>query len=111
MKMDRNINTDGSGKYAVINMRKLRELRDDNQQFPPEVVAALHTLADCGALEWGAAGADDEFFLIKLKDRHARAALLAYERSIEPSDPEFALEVAELAARAGKLSPFCKEPD
>lgn len=26
MKLDRNINDDGGGKYAIVNMRKLRDL-------------------------------------------------------------------------------------
>ncbi len=111
MKLDRNINADGGGKYAVINMRKLRDLHDDDGQLPPEVIAALRELANCGALEWGAVGSEDEFFLIKLKDRHALPALTAYAESIATTDHEFACEVYELANRSGAGSPFCKDPD
>ena len=108
MRMDRNINANGTGKYAIVSMRRLRALTGPPKQ---QAKAMLDGLDAMGLIEWGAVGEEDEFFLIKLKDRHARAALLAYEKSIEPTDPEFALEVATMAARAGKLSPFCKEPD
>jgi hypothetical protein len=86
MKMDRNINPDGRGKYAVLNLRTNR-------------------------IEWGCVGDEDEFFLIKLKDRNAKAALLAYADAIAERDPEFAAEVRQIAQRAGPDSPFCKDPD
>lgn len=85
MKLDRNINTNGKGKYALINLRTNK-------------------------VEWGIT-AEDEFFVIKLKDRHSKPALLAYAYSIESHHREFAREVYDLAARAGKDNPFCKEPD
>ena len=114
MKMDRNIpENDGAGKYAIINMRKLRELCPGGtfEEFSPGVTEALRVLEQVGALEWGAPGAEDEFFVIKLKDRHADVALGAYAASVQRSDPEFALEVLELATRAGPANRFCKEPD
>lgn len=114
MKMDRNIpDNEGAGKYAVINLRKLRELCPGGtfSAFTPGVAEALRVLEEVGALEWGAAGAEDEFFLIKLKDIHSQPALTAYARSIEQRDPEFAIEVLELACRAGPSNRFCKEPD
>lgn len=86
MNMDRNINPNGKGKYALLNLRK-------------------------NTVEWGCVGAENEFFLIKLKDRHAKPALEAYAKSIEATDPQFAAEVRKLAARAGVNSPYCKEPD
>lgn len=86
MKLDRNVNLFGKGKYALLNLRTNK-------------------------IEWGRPGSEDEFFAIKLKDRHARVALIAYANSVKASDPEFAEEVSELANRAGVNSPFCKEPD
>jgi len=86
VKLDRNVNTTGLGKYALINLRT-------------------------NSVEWGRAGEPDEFFVIKLRDRHARAALLAYAESMSSADPEFADEVHNLADRASMLNPFCKEPD
>jgi hypothetical protein len=111
MKMDRNINADGSGKYVVVNMRKLRALRDTNEQMRPDIIEALRVLSNAGALEWGSVGAEDEFFLVKLKDRHSLLAIQAYADSIRMSDPEFADEVYEMTMRAGPHSKFCKDPD
>lgn len=87
MKLDRNINSDGRGKYRLWNQR--RQAWDD----------------DCGV------GEPNEFFVIKLKDRHAQVALDAYADSVERADPEYAAEVRDLADRAGERSLFCKEPD
>lgn len=111
MKMDRNINSDGTGKYVVINMRKLRDFRDANQQMRPDIIEALRVLSNAGAVEWGNVGSQSEFFLVKLKDRHSLPAIQAYADSIRMSDPEFADEVYEMTMRAGPHSKFCKEPD
>jgi len=86
MKLDRNKNANGKGKYALLNLRTNK-------------------------IEWGAVGEPDEFFLIKLRDKHAKAALEAYADSIVREDPEFAEEVMELAMRAGADNPYCKAPD
>lgn len=84
--MDRNKNPNGKGKYALLNLRK-------------------------NMIEWGCVGDEDEFFVVKLKDKHAKAALEAYANSIREDDEEFADEVMELAMRAGADSPYCKAPD
>lgn len=115
MKLDRNENDDGLGKYAVINLRKL-SLCETGATFGPRwtpgIMAALKTLEDNGALEWGRTGERDEFFLIKLKDINAEAALLAYaDHAHHNGDEEFAREVVDLSQRAGPNSPFCKRPD
>lgn len=111
MKMDRNMNADGSGKYAVINVRKLNELSAPGAYWPAGIQAAIEALEAAGVLEWGAVGDADEFFLIKLKDRYATAALLAYADAIEGDDSEFAAEVREMAMRSGTHHPLCKQPD
>lgn len=54
MKLDRNINPDGKGKYALINLRK-------------------------NTVEWGE---PDQFFVIKYKDEFAAAALEAYAEAV-----------------------------
>lgn len=114
MKMDRNITDDGLGKYAVINLRKLNETCGNAgtfQRWTPEVQAALDTLESVGVLEWGRTGQSDEFFLIKLKDRFAAPALLAYAEAIDGDDSEFAGEVRDMAMRSGTHNPHCKMPD
>lgn len=114
MKMDRNLNADGLGKYAVINLRRLNATNGNIgafERWSPEVAQALKTLEDVGALEWGTVGTRDEFFLIKLKDKHAQAALLGYAASAEEDDFEWAEEVAEMARRSGRANQWCKSPD
>jgi hypothetical protein len=114
MKMDRNIpENDGAGKYAIVNLRRLRELCPGGtfSEFSPGVTEALRVLEEVGALEWGAVGTESEFFLVKLKDKHSPAALYAYADSIRPTDAEFAAEVTQMCFRAGERSPWCKEPD
>lgn len=85
MKLDRNVNPDGLGKYALFNLRT-------------------------NTVEWGVAYSDDEFFVLKLKDCYASAALYAYARAAEADDPEYAAEVRVLAQRAHN-HPGSKLPD
>lgn len=107
MKMDRNINDDGLGKYAVINLRNLKRYMN-----VPEVKEALEVLKAADALEWGCVGEPDEFFLIKLKDINAEHALVAYaDQANHNGDKEFAGEVYEMARRSGRHNPHCKHPD
>jgi len=86
MKLDRNINPSGRGKYALRNERTGLDV------------------TDCGP------GEEHEFFVLMMKDRHAQAALDAYADSIGKMDPEFAAEVRDLADRAGERSLFCGDP-
>lgn len=105
MKLDRNLNPTGKGKYALINMRKI----DGDPRTPEELAAAI--LAHPEAVEWGETGGDNEFWLIKLKDQYAQAALVAYAEAAAADDIEFAAEVERLAMRAGPDHPLCKRPD
>ncbi len=105
MKLDRNINPSGKGKYAVINLRKI----PGDPRTPQELAAAILANPEC--VEFGAVGSQDEFFLIKLKDRYARGPLLRYAAEAYMDDPEYAAEVDAMSSRAGLLSPFCKKPD
>lgn len=87
MKLDRNINSDGRGKYRLWDERK--------QAW----------VDDCGP------GQEHEYFVIMLKDANAAQALISYAESISRKDPEFAREVLEMARRAGGGSDFCQDPD
>jgi hypothetical protein len=79
---------DGKGKYRVWNNRKEAWVENDG---PGEV---------------------NEHFTIMLKDRSARAALLAYaESEHEQGNDEYSKDVMELANRAGLMHPNCKAPD
>jgi hypothetical protein len=108
MKLMRNVTPDGQCKYAAVRVDKLAALLPTERQ---EVQRALDTLAAYGLLENPKPGEQEEFFLVKLKDRHSPAALYAYADSIRPTDAEFASEVTRLCFRAGERSPWCKEPD
>lgn len=113
MKLDRNENADGLGKYALLKLRSLSEYSRD--EFPGDLVEPVKSAIDLldreGLLDWGNK-LDTEFFVIRLKDVHAKSALLAYADAAErDGEHEFAGEVAELAARAGPDNPYCKRPD
>lgn len=87
MRLDRNINSDGMCKYSIIEHQK-------NDR-----------------IEHGLPNTENEFFVIKLKDKNAFPALKAYADSVKNEDPEFAKEVMELANRSGMYNPNCKNPD
>lgn len=66
MKLDRNINPDGKGKYALLNLRK-------------------------NTIEWGNEPGN-QFFVIKLKDRFAAPALKAYADAVREQAGYLALD-------------------
>ncbi len=115
MKLDRNINPDGRGKYALVRLRDIEE--------GTEAHAILLHLVELGHLDWGFPQQPDEFFVIKLRDKYAFHALSAYadavrEAAVHSNDVEkrqslmeYSFQVSKLCARAGRLSKFCKEPD
>jgi hypothetical protein len=110
MKLDRNIPTGHGNKYGLIKNRRLEELRDRAGHLPTTIGNAILTLVDAGVLDWGCSP-DTEFFVIRLKDRNAGPALGSYAIAAMTDDPEYANDVAELAARSGLRHPCCKRPD
>lgn len=115
MKLDRNINPDGLGKYALLNLRKIEGLKNGGchpfENVAEPIASALKLLEEKGILQWATKGTEDEFFLIRLKDKYAGDALGAYAYAATQDDPEYGSEVAEIAGRAGLNSPWCKAPD
>jgi hypothetical protein len=105
MKLDRNVNASGRGKYALVKLRNVGQL--DDYHFPGRLFKALERI---NMLDWGDKP-ETEFFVIRLKDKYAQAALHAYAIAAREEDPEYADEIEALAARAGSSSPFCKRPD
>lgn len=105
MKLDRNLNPGGKGKYALINLRKIV----GDPRTAQEMAAAI--VANPDALQLGVVGEPDEFWLIKLKDKYAAAALQAYADAAQADDPEYANQVREMVQRSGQNSPFCQTPD
>lgn len=97
MRLVRNTSHNGRGKYSIIeNSTGIR-----TESIP---------------------GDADEFFVIKVKDKFARPALLAYADAVDQHAraqidagsirdwTEYANEVRDLADRAGERSRFCKLP-
>lgn len=107
MKLDRNQGNEGVGKYALINMRRYRKLDYVDAREASDMLARLDAL---GVIDKGARGDSDEFFVIKLKDKYAPAALHAYANAAADDDPEFSTEVTALAVRA-EHHPDKKQPD
>lgn len=107
MKLDRNLNGDGRGKYGLILNRKLAAIPDT--ELAP-IQEALDVLDVAGLLHWGTT-AETEFFVIRLRDEHASAALRAYAIAACCHDAEYAEDVLALANRSGIYHPSRKVPD
>jgi hypothetical protein len=96
MKLDRNIPKNlGRGKYALVKMRKVVQLSED------EVYEALALLKLKGVLDYGNES-DSDFFVIRLKDKYASPALAAYAGAAWSDDTEYAQEVFDLAKTAAR---------
>ena len=112
MKLDRNIEgNQGRRKYALLHLRRLNGLRGSGGVLPPRLATAINSLIDAGIIEYGATP-EDEFFVIKLKDKYAQAALFTYANDARAdNEGEYGQEVTNLAMRAGPSHPLCKKPD
>lgn len=109
MKLDRNINGTGRGKYGLILNRKLALAADT--AAGADVNEAICILEAAGIIEWGEEGTASEFFVVKLRDQYAGSTLSVYGTMATHDDPEYGHDVLRLADRAGSRSPFCKKPD
>lgn len=110
MKLDRNVNPDKTGKYALVKLRMLTNRdRDTTDNEYEAIQKAINTLDAFGAICWGNSP-DTEFFVTRLRDKYAAPALAAYALAAFRDDPEFGLEVLNLAKRAAE-HPHQKVPD
>ena len=100
MRLDRNINANGRGKYALIKLRAIPH-DPDWGGIPRGIWNAIRTLENAGVWDWGHTE-DSEFFVIRLKDVNAAQGLAAYADSAELYDPEWAAEVRGLAKRTSR---------
>lgn len=125
MKLDRNINGTGRGKYGLIKTRAIGELKALADRNAPnaataqlrmnmyvKALSAIAALEELGVIEWGEPGTEGEFFVIKLRDRCAQRALETYAAvAFNEVGREYSDDVLALADRSGIRSPFCKKPD
>lgn len=94
MKLDRN--TVGRNKYALIK----RRLHEPMVRVTENPTLPLMSVIPTTAIDFGDT-LDSEFFVIRLKDRNAAAALHAYaEAARQDGDLELYHDVSVLAARA-----------
>ncbi len=123
MKLDRNTNRDGRGKYALVNMRKMVPLLDRSfdRSVPDDVrdelaVAAFNLLVSKGIITLGNETPGDQFFVMKYKDRFTASGLRGYAKDVaevavarqDSELKEFAQQMfteAELASRLGTRIP------
>jgi hypothetical protein len=110
MKLDRNTNGDGTGKYALVKLRALKDHHRYSEAELRELGDALRVLDQAGVLDYGRTP-ETEFFVIRLRDKCARQALYAYALEADDFDHVYAGEVRDLALRAGPNNPYCKRPD
>lgn len=134
MKLDRNISGyNGRGKYALILMRQVSKMGallaeyqrgEDPTSEANQVRNALLVLGAKGCIDYGddknrpIAELPRDFFVIRLCDKHAYAALNAYAESVMAdvaegvegaSDREYANEILDLAKQAFNATK--KKPD
>lgn len=117
MKLDRNINNNRRGKYALLKLRRLTEIEswdggDGEVADRQAVIDAIALLERAGILDWGYAGTEGEFMVIRLKDKYAQGALCDYANAAEADGEwEYGKEIRNMASRAGPASKWCKKPD
>lgn len=96
MKLDRNTNPDGTGKYALIKLRT-KDTAHINAQHKEGAFVIPVEAVDFGSTP------DTDFFVIRLKDKYAANALMAYAMSCKADDPEFSSEVLALENKAAAM--------
>ncbi len=103
MKLDRFTTPDKCGKYALLKLRK-------GKPVPIGLHQPSGFIVDASMLDMGATP-DTEFFVIRLKDKYAEAALMAYAgAAMQDGEVEFAEDVKKLADKA-REHPSKRKPD
>ena len=109
MKLDRNITNPRRGKYALIKLRQSSLgpiIGNEHHEANP-----ARTRVDVlkSAIDFGDTASTD-FFVIRLKDKYAAAALAAYAGAAMADDEQYALEVLNLA-RSAAHNQYKRMPD
>lgn len=119
MELIRNTEGGAKNKYALLDARRIAEMRADGT-MDPVLDAAIAKLDAAGLINWGEKGSKNEFFVMMLKDRFSHGGLLGYgkavvrESSTPPGNEElfhYGADIFDLAKRAGPHHPDCKTPD
>lgn len=108
MRLDRNER--GTGKYALLKIRKLDELYKSENVDVKKIIRAIELLKSVGVLDYGETQ-QTEFFVIRLKDQFAFHALNAYAQEAIKVDFEYGSDVLRLADNSGLFHPFSRMPD
>jgi len=114
MKLDRNITTPRRGKYALIKLRPQIQYGVECPTFlEPDAMAggkgAVYVPVIQEAIDFGDSHESD-FFVIRLKDKYAGAALAAYANAAMQDDPEYGREMMALVQKAIE-HPLKRRPD
>ncbi len=96
-RLVRNTTPDGSCKYGLIRLDKIRQMPEEQRKA---VSSMIEKLEGIGVVEMAGKGDKEEVFCIKLKDIHAAPALRAYATSCVLFDEELAQDIFGLARRA-----------
>jgi hypothetical protein len=100
-----------AASMPAARLRKLPAYEPEAAFATNPVMDAIALLEREGLIDWGNEGTESEFFVIKLKDKFAAPALIAYANAARATDPEYAYDVDGMSVRAGLNSPWCKRPD
>lgn len=86
MKLDRNTNRSGHGKYALVNMRKLIPIIDQSDGsrliVHSDCVKAFYLLLENGFITLGNESPGDQFFVMKYKDQFTHHGLRGYADAV-----------------------------
>jgi hypothetical protein len=105
MKLDRNTTNPKRGKYALIKLRDVTEIKSEPSGSGSHVTVWPHSAVDFGDTE------DSDFFVIRLKDKYAARALREYAAAaMSDGETEYADEILKLADDAA-FHPNRRRPD
>jgi len=74
MKLHRNTNADGRGKYALVNLDLLKQ--------DPRLQGMLDFLKEAGVLTYGNEEPGEQFFVMKYKDKFTARGLEGYANAV-----------------------------
>lgn len=108
MQLVRNNQTNGTCKYALVRLDKMR--KDGKFKSVPQFLEKFPGLD--GYIEFGAPRSKEEFFVIKFKDLASTETLMTYAAEAKRlGDEEFSNEIIGLLHRTGEFHPNSKQAD